>query len=121
MQQEYAQGAVDIEHQSLVKHIREHTALIPRYEKATGNKVSTHDAEFTDDFIDFASDEIKNEAANVESFYREVEMYDGKETFAHSVMEFQGIYFYESMDYDDVGYWLNRQDAVDYAAAQADS
>lgn len=50
MQQEYAQGAVDMEDQSFIEHIRDHTGLIPRYEKAIGNKVSTQDAEFTDDF-----------------------------------------------------------------------
>ena len=50
MEQEYAQVAVDMEDHSFIKHIRDHTGLIPRYEKATGNKVSPLDAVFTGDF-----------------------------------------------------------------------
>lgn len=120
MQKEQSLGTVDIDDQSFLKHIRDHTDLISRYESAKGKRVSVHDEELTGDFSDFVADEIKNEAVNVESFYREVEMYDGEESFAHNVMEFQGIFFYESIEYDDVGYWLNREDAVDYASAQAD-
>ena len=93
MQKEQALGTVDIDDQSFLKHIRDHTDLISRYESAKGKRVSVHDEELTGDFSDFVADEIKNEAVNVESFYREVEMYDGEESFAHNVMEFQGIFF----------------------------
>ena len=120
MEQEFAEDAVDIEDPDLIEHIIAKTDLVPRFEKTRGVKFSLVAETTRNDFLEFVQDEIKSEAICVESFDRVVEMYGEEESFPHMVMEFQGIYFYQSMDYDDVGYWLDRQNAVDHAAAQAD-
>ena len=101
---------------AVLEHIKAKTDLIAKYKNLTESDATAEKVCDTDEFFDWACDEIVNEAEVVESFDRVVENYD---TFSHNVLEYQGIYFYQSMDYDNVGYWLDRQAGCDYAECQA--
>lgn len=63
-------------------------------------------------FVDFASDYVKNEAnpfANLDA----VGAYD--ETFEVVVVEYQGIYFVQANEFDDIGFFLSRSEAEEAA------
>ena len=98
------------------QHINTKTDLVTKYREEQATDVSPEEALDSDEFFDWACDEIVNEAAVVESFDRVV---DGYDTFSHDVLEYQGIYFYQSIEHDDVGYWLDRKAACDYAEYRA--
>lgn len=100
-------------------HIELNTDLIQQYREQVGSDQTVVEILNSDEFADFANDRIKCEAECVDSFERVVEHYGEEESFSHNVMEYQGIFFYQSVDYDDVGYWLNRRDACDYAEGQS--
>ena len=100
----------------ILEHIKAKTDLIAKYKNVIESDTAPEKILNTDEFFDWACDEIRNEAACVNSFDRIV---DGYDTFSHNVLEYQGIFFYQSMDCDDVGYWLDRKEACDYAEWQA--
>ena len=109
-------GTLHLGSSEVLEHIKTKTDLVAKYKKETKSDATLEKVLDTDEFFEWAYDEIVNEAEVVESFDRVVENYD---TFSHNVLEYQGIFFYQSMDYDDVGYWLDRQAACDYAECQA--
>lgn len=91
-------------------HILSATDLLAKYLKQCG-------AEFDfDAFHDFAIDEVKNESQVIES-YSAVGAYD--EPFDFSVCEYQGVFFVQANEFDDVGYFIDRQLAEECAKDMA--
>jgi hypothetical protein len=103
----------------MLEHIREKTDLIKRFQDTKDiSVVETVDLE-SDDFQNFLADWLKNESCCIDSFDKVVRYYDENMAFSHNVLEHQGIYFYESIECDDVGYWLDRKEAINYARDSA--
>lgn len=109
-------GTLNLTDPVLMAHIEKHTDLVAKF---TGDVRGQPKAFDSDEFYDFAVDEIGNEAVCIKEFERKVDYYDGEETFSHMVMEYQGIYFYQSIEYDPIGFWLDKSVACDYAAGAA--
>lgn len=95
--QEQNQLSVDCE--SIVHHLLSKTDILQKY-----LEISERKFDFSD-FIDFTGDLIKNEA-NVIVSYDAMGAYD--EPFTVSVMGYQGIYFVQANEFDDIGFFLNR-------------
>ena len=103
----------------MLEHIRNKTDLIQKFQESTDIAITEAQDIESDDFQNFLTDWLKNESTCVESYDKVVSYYDEEMEFPHNVLEYQGIYFYESMEYDDVGYWLDRNEAYSYAENEA--
>ena len=112
-------ATLELSDPKLMAHIEKHTDLLSKFTDEEAAKRLQSATLDVDEFWDFAVDEIKNEAICVEQYDRTVPYYDGEETFPHMVMEYQGIYFYSSIEYSDIGFWLEKSSACEYAAGAA--
>ena len=95
---------LELDDTALKSHILEHTDLLQKYREEQSTSLSDAELLCCDNFQNFAADWIKNEAHDVVSFDRVVDYYGEEESFSHTIMEYQGIYFYESIDCEDEGY-----------------
>lgn len=103
----------------MLEHIRNKTDLIQKFQESTDTTITEAQDIESDDFQNFLTDWLKNESTCVESYDKVVRYYDEDMAFSHNVLEYQGIYFYESIECDDVGYWLDRNEACGYAEMEA--
>jgi len=110
---------LSFDHETLRRHIIDNTDLVSRFRSVVDLHLNDDAVVKLDEFKDFAADWIFNEAECVESFDKDIEMYGEQMSFSHNVLDYQGIYFYQSMDYDDVGYWLDYEVAFNYAREAA--
>ena len=99
-------GEDDIDSPKIMFHVLHSTDMLGKY-------LETCAGEFHfDSFCDFCTDEINNEAVVVVSFDA-VGAYD--DSICFSVCEYQGLYFVQAHELDDVGFFSDREMAENCA------
>jgi len=112
-------GTLELSDPVLMAHIETQTDLLRKFRGNEGDENFQSTTFDPDEFYNFAIDEIKNEATCIEQYDRTVPSCESEEAFPHMVMEYQGIYFYSSIEYSDIGFWLEKSSACEYAAGAA--
>lgn len=95
-------GELDLLDEKVAYHLVSNTDLLNKYLKDCEGKFSF------DYFADFACDEISNEAEVIESVDA-VGAYEDE--FSVNVMEYQGIFFVQANEFDDIRYFLKKESA----------
>ncbi|MGB2401509.1 MAG: hypothetical protein ACPH7H_06905 [Porticoccaceae bacterium] len=95
----------------MIAHIVKKTDLLDKYVQANKDNFSFD----PDEFHDFAYDEVHNSGKEI---HHEV-AYGGLGPFHIQVIEYSGIFYLCAPDFDNVGYFLKKEEALECADAWA--
>lgn len=95
----------------MIAHIVKKTDLLDKYVQANKDNFSFD----PDEFHDFAYDEVHNSGKEI---HHEV-AYGGLGPFHIQVIEYSGIFYLCAPDFDNVGYFLKKEEALECADASA--